>query len=514
MPHNEGERYVILNFLNALVFSETGLDKLIELKSIIDVIIPIGAAKMASMLGNANNIQLENRYLPAYRSLQQYDQSIIKINLIRSYGITVDTKDFSSKKKKKELSYRIATRLHEKLIEKIFQYDSEVLMTMLLCYNEACVQQRALRALDLPARIACLDSFSEEVVKLLQKEQDRVKTALALRCLIELIVAHDPIKAQRHPSFDEIDQLLSLIYEMISWASLSDGIKLGLYDPEIKLLACGRIEVDYDSINSHLIPLTFARSENEVYQYTTSYTDLFDVPLYQGESSSIEGIEIDQAFKSEWGIGLIRLQDFIIVLSNFTRSQQRAVVGMEESILFDIFRNTNNNWADNEISSALNVLTLLSDWKVGTPPNGYEKSDTYPWYYNRALSFIRKPIAKLIRNNKINYYWGYRHLWASFDNLLSILFSGALRVPKGGELDKQIKKIITEKGKRFRNELHDWLKANSDLELISYEIPIKPGKQLNATTDLGDIDVCAIDHKLAIIYSIECKNTIDSRSVC
>ncbi len=53
----------------------------------------------------------------------------------------------------------------------------------------------------------------------------------------------------------------------------------------------------------------------------------------------------------------------------------------------------------------------------------------------------------------------------------------------------------------------------TSLEVNPDEVPIKPGKKLDANTDLGDIDVFAIDHEAAIIYSIECKDTVDSRAI-
>lgn len=181
--------------------------------------------------------------------------------------------------------------------------------------------------------------------------------------------------------------------------------------------------------------------------------------------------------------------------------------------MYNLLKEQTNCWTDNEIRSALNVLTLHTDWQIGKPPQGFDITDTYLWYYNRSLSFLRRPIAKLTVDSKSVYYWSYRHLWASFDNLLYLLSSGALKEKEDGKIMKVVKNIITKKVKTYRDEVAKWLKINTDLEVFTNEVTMKPKGIIKSEKNLGDIDVLAIDNTLKLIYSIECKNTIDSRSV-
>jgi len=51
----------------------------------------------------------------------------------------------------------------------------------------------------------------------------------------------------------------------------------------------------------------------------------------------------------------------------------------------------------------------------------------------------------------------------------------------------------------------------SDLT-IKKEVPIKPGKSLDADKDLGDIDVLVISHQRKQIVCIEAKNYVESRT--
>jgi hypothetical protein len=78
----------------------------------------------------------------------------------------------------------------------------------------------------------------------------------------------------------------------------------------------------------------------------------------------------------------------------------------------------------------------------------------------------------------------------------------------------QIFLLITgQKGKDFRNDACKWLKENSSLRVIDYEVSIKEKGHLHADKDYGDIDILAIDDSAKVVYSIECKNTASARVV-
>lgn len=513
-PNNAGERKLILILLDAIIKIKTGFTKFSELKAIIDKVIPLSHAKLLTILGNANTVPLETRFLPPYRPIQQYELSRIKTNLTRDYGISITPNDLLNAQNKTKLCRKISETLHARLTEKLFRFDQSKLLPILIGINEACVQQRATRALDLPAKLTAFSSIPHEIVTLFEKEQERVKTALAARSLIELIVGKDSQSGKLSPSLDEIDELIAMMHEMISWAWLSDGIHMGLHDPQIKVLACGRIDVDYPSINAKMLPFGVTKSEIEVHQVIDNYENIFSTPAFDPTTPyPAEAEKIEEAFKSTWGIGLIRLQDFIIDLSNFTRRNNSSIVAIARPILFNKLKETSQKWSEEEIDAALSILVLPSAWEIGKAPEGFKKTDTYPWYYNRALSFIRRPIAKLTEAPETIYYWSYRSLFASFDNLLSLFFSGGLQVEEGSKLDELVKEQRTKKGDAFRSEVAHWLGEQIGLEVIPGEVDIKPGAKLDASENLGDIDVLLFDQENRMIYPIECKNTVDSRAI-
>jgi hypothetical protein len=512
-PDNQGERHVIFHFLNTILECKNK-NKAAKLRKIIDQRIPIGIAKMSSILGNANNIQLENRNLPAYRKVQSHDISEIQINLTRTYDVKLDKSHLQTKESRKKVCSDIATILHKNLIDELKKYDGMLLLPMLLNYHEACVQQRAIKLLDRPARIALFGADSIFILNEQIKENDRTKVALSIRCIVEQMVAHNMVEGTKEPNFDDNDRLIAIMSELIAWASLSDGIHLGMYDPEVKLLSCGRVDVDYLSINSAMSSFNFNRTQIELDQYDSNYVDLFKIPsLENADEKSPEVAEIENAFTEEYGINFLRLHDFLTDLVELVRSNNSSTISIDEEILFEKLKETKLKWSDAEIRAALDFFVLIQGWEIDKPPVGYRNKDTYPWHYNRALSFIRRPIAKLVKNDRIYYTWSYRHLYAAFENICSLIFEGIFWSPTNGPVSKLVKKYADRKGDDFRKRVYLWLKENSKLEIFEKEIEIRPGAKLNSSRPLGDIDVFAIDHIDKRIFCLECKNTSESKSV-
>ncbi|MBL7893862.1 MAG: hypothetical protein JNK50_01120 [Bacteroidia bacterium] len=510
---NQGERHVVFHFLNSILNSKKG-NKAEVLKVIIDERIPIGIAKMSSMLGNAKNILMESRHMTSYRKVQPHDVSEIQINLTRAYGIKVDDTLLKTKEGRKKICRDIAAALHGKLIKDLKEYDGMHLLPVLLNYHEACVREKAIKQLDRPARVALFGADAAVIYKEHMEENERTKTALTVRCLVEQIVAYNMVEGDKLPNFDDIDKLIALMSELISWANLSDGIHLDLYDPEMKLLPCGRIDVDYPSINSTMFTFGINRTQIELDQYDSGYVDLFTMTtIEKGDEYSPEVKEVEDAFFAELGMSFLRLHDFLTDLVELVRRNNSSTISIDEEILYEELRKTKFNWTDSEIRTALDYFVLLQGWQIDNPPKGYRKTDTRPWYYNRALSFNRRPIAKLVKGGRTYYTWSYRHLYASFENIYVLMTEGILWNPSNGSISQLVKKYADRKGDEFRGSVLYWLKKNSGFEVFEEEVDIKPGAKLNAKENEGDIDILMVDHTQKVVYSLECKNTAESKSV-
>ncbi len=167
-----------------------------------------------------------------------------------------------------------------------------------------------------------------------------------------------------------------------------------------------------------------------------------------------------------------------------------------------------------KIEKVLHLLILNKRESISKAPNGFKQDDIYPWKYNRALSYLRKPVLEIQQQHgEVYYHWSFRHIYSSWQNLKYLTFTGKLKAKEGGLLDKYLSKVNDEKGKLFRNQMALWLTENTSLKIVAHEVKINPTGHLKAEKDFGDVDILAINDEQKIIFSIECKNTTGARVI-
>lgn len=161
-------------------------------------------------------------------------------------------------------------------------------------------------------------------------------------------------------------------------------------------------------------------------------------------------------------------------------------------------------------------MTLSKRKSVSKAPKGFDDKDILPWRYNRALSYVRRPLLKVTYpgDNQATYHWGFRHTFRSYMQFTNLIDSGKLRVAEKGSIETNVISYFVERnGKRYRKKVFDWFKQNTDLRVIDYEVKIDIHGHLVADINYGDIDVMVIDDNLKVIYAIECKNTASARVI-
>ena len=216
-------------------------------------------------------------------------------------------------------------------------------------------------------------------------------------------------------------------------------------------------------------------------------------------------------FKEEWGIGLYDLAAISHFISYYLYDQGKSVAILNEQDLFKrIMEKT--DFTDDELNSYVHHLTFLPRSNILRPPEGFAQSEIYPWRYNRRLSYLMKPIIRIKKGDKYLLVISARHLWMASENLIGAFGKGVLKVDPAY---KRIGQLIANqngiKGKEYRQEVYEWLTHHTATRVIPHEVRMSPRGYFKASTDLGDIDILAIDDDKRIIYSIECKNTHQSK---
>jgi hypothetical protein len=220
---------------------------------------------------------------------------------------------------------------------------------------------------------------------------------------------------------------------------------------------------------------------------------------------------MNKAFVAEFGFTMIEIKEFHQLITEIGFSQKKQCASLSLSKLKDSIKEAAQNipdWTDDKIEKAIQLFSLKYRGKWDFIPKGFEPSDIRPWRYNRRLSYLSRPLVIGIENNQEQVvFWGPRHVEEACMQLFSNISSGRYKIhAKSSDAMKQYLGHLTEKaGEEFNQEVKNWFENNSDW-IIKKNIPINSGTLLRANSDLGDVDILAVDTLERKIYSIECKN--------
>jgi hypothetical protein len=480
----------------------------------VETFIQPSSAKMILFVDIASNIRLDNRWLAPVRTIQENDSSRALENLVAHINPSSPIPErIEVKKEKNELCNKIVAAFLKQLTTKLNQFNATELLQGLMKLHEACIQQREFREIHIPAKIACFSDYPTEVEKLFDEDRELVTTTIAIRALIEFIAA-DPQFGTALSNTDDTDELLALTDQIISWGMFSDAIAFDLDDPIIGLLPSSRIGTNKSFWEDNLKPFGKAKVENDVFEYQNSFERKFE--RNDEEETLLPGPEVselDAAFESEFGLTVTELATITGDLIKFCIDNNTSVFSQPESELKGLLWLTLPSWPPDKIEKALNYLSLSKRESVTKAPKGYDKTDIYPWKYNRELSYLRKPLVRLEGPTGPVYFWSFRHMYDSLENLNSLINTGRLKAKEGNLLDRYLAKMNGEKGDAFRKLVVDWFTSHTEFKVILYEVKITPTGHLIADKDYGDIDVLVVDEKEKIIYPIECKNTVKARVI-
>ncbi|UOE52613.1 SEC-C domain-containing protein [Mucilaginibacter sp. SMC90] len=516
--HNKGERTIMRTVLKAFnVLLKKNKQNVLtdeDIEQKINEVMSPDHAKMI-LIGNSDqNPILDTRGTGFRRHLYEADQALVDDYLIPNLGLAEPIPDVvKTIKEKNKLCMAIVDSLISQIREKIAGFNLYSLIKWLITINESLIQEDAENDMRLPHQVACYSDFPTAVADLQKKNGEIIPTALACRCLIEFIAA-EPLSGQRPINLDEMDELIALMSEVIHYANIADSIALGLNDPEMGLLPSGRLYVSHEFFETYLKPFNLARTESEVHAM-----------LQTEECGTIENDgnilvnnkTTDNAFFEEWGVTLTTLT---AICGNLIKmgmaTGESFMIMVEEKFMLEIGKDFVTPVSEEELLKGLQLLTLEKRESLDKAPDGFTNKDIMPWRFNRALSYNRRPLIKIVHpdNGQTFYHWGFRHVLKAYDNLSSLITSGRLVVKEGGPIEKEVLTIFRHrKGKRYRQQVVTWLKAKTKLETIDYEVTLHETGVLVADRNYGDVDVMAIDHDKKIIYAIECKNTVSARAI-
>jgi hypothetical protein len=517
-PNNAGEQQLMTFLLDmlGLLIEATGSGKSLneyDRDYIIQTKIPFGTQKMMIIATGDRDLRVAEVDIDDPRIIPKSDVSYLLQNQVQGLGYATPIPEkIPDDAGKMKLFEDLVTLHFKRLCAELERYDGMSLLLFLMQRHEALIQDRSFRKINYPAKLACYGKYYNVYEEFSESERDLTFSSLAMRVLIEFVACKLPT-GKKKINDDDADMLLATTGRIIQSGSLSDEIKYGIRQMEIGLLPSGRIGINLREGNKGFEEFTAKLYGEEFDSYTKDYEMAFHRRSTSPEVAPDEYLEhVNDGFKQVWGIGIYDIPVLSHVVAYHLFSKNKSVDIIPEKDFIELLK-TETDFSETEITSYISQLSFLQRDDILAPPEGYSKTDIYPWRYNRRLSYLIKPIIRFQGGGEYKLIISARHLWGATENLVSSFGMGTLKIDKSqNKLQQLLAKQNEVKGKEYRGEVFSWLTNNCPyLRLFDHEVKISERGFFRADTDKGDIDILAIDDERKIVYSIECKNTHQSK---
>jgi len=225
---------------------------------------------------------------------------------------------------------KVVTEFFDRICALIDETHPAQVLEILAIEQEALIFMQLRAEVFLPSRTACFGPDSRCVREALEEADSLTATAMANRFVLECITARPPsgdlpLSAHRHA------QMLALAKEIVEYGYLSDAIQYGLSDPDMEILASGRIGYDrsqaFDqAIRAYRAELAARRPLVAERRYARNWRGA-------GATAEIDVSDFNLAFEAEFGLSAESFAAVVGELAEMARQEDSGVRVQELSSL-------------------------------------------------------------------------------------------------------------------------------------------------------------------------------------
>ncbi len=415
-------------------------------------------------------------------------------------------------KEKNKLCHAVVAHYFKMLQELIALFPASKLIHRLIGLSEQLWREKHIAGAKVTSRLACFGQIPSLRTEISEEATKIDEASVALRCLIEIVAAIPPTGIKAINNYD-LDQMLALSKEIITWGGLSDEISFGINNVELGILPSGRLATGKDFLNNTLLPYNIAKRNEDIDDRIEEEEAIAlgiskdEYPRLK-ENESLKEAAYEAEFKYPWD----DILSILIALMELGYEQRDGVIKFRiDQLIRRLKRKL--KYDEEKITYVLDEFSLKSRNSWSQVPNGFTSTDIYPWRYNRGLSYMRKPLLQIVEDDSTYFYWGMRQVILSWQYLSSLIESGRYNY-KTPLMGKYIGYLLNVKGKFFTQTVYNWLESTySPLEIVfDREVQIDIKGKLAANKNYGDIDILIIIPKKKKIISIECKKLNPART--
>lgn len=478
-----------------------------SIEEIVDEYAPLGSKTMLHKYSQTEGVFLDSSNLATARIESEPEISIILNNLVHKAGIKLPVGAITDIKLKNQISNRIVSYFFSEVQRLIRLFPTEDLLMEILALNEAIWQKKQSDAAKLPALLSCFENIEITREELIEKSMQLETAAIAHRSLIEFIIS-TPSSGNKKVNDQDTDMMLALSKEITSWGMLSDDLDSGLNDIALGILESGRIGTGKYFNNQILRPYAEKKRNEHIEQRIDEYGNKEDNETTAG----LEQQTLDQIYLSEFGITKTDLNAVVFHLHLLNLESKQPIMQIEyKALAKDLSKEL--DLEEKIIENGLAIFCLENRKSWDKIPAEFDKTDIYPWRYNRKLSYLRRPLIRMKQKETTGIYYGHRQLILSFQYLEDLIATGRYQAVST-EMKTHIGKMLKKRGDDFNNEIFTWLKKHlsSKRYLVYKGVKLNKISKVRLEDNLGDVDLLIIDKSRKLFISVECKNVNAART--
>lgn len=487
--------------LATAVFAAVGLSTPeAEVQAVLDAVAPLGVKRMLHAVHAMQQPALSHDRLPPPRLLQDFD-----IHRARRIGLGDSTVGRLDGDDARTWLNATVSRLYEALRADLAEHEGADVLDHLLEHYEALVRDDDIRDLTFGSVLACAQRVPTLHKELEEQIGRHARAASACRFLIEHVVA-EPTAGVRRFSVAKLDQWLALGAEIIGLGYASDVSRYQLADVKARIGRCG-YSLDLGGFDAaimegrgqhHRERLALEGSRVRVAGTGASRANDASPPRWR---DSEEPQWLRQGVDAELGCDLDELISlFYAAIARGQRGSQAVVeeveatfvAGLAEALALPI----------GHVEKWLEHFSLRPRDVFLKAPPGYQDYEVWPWRFNRAWSYVRRPF---VRSGDGNVRYTVGHVAAALENLMMLLTTGRYRA-QAPELRRVLGRITQRPSREFVDQVANAMKSRG-FEVRTHVSKVGRLKLERARgQSLGDVDVLAVHRPSRRILAVECKD--------
>lgn len=512
---NEGERELMRRVLRGLVAVEAhGRDggELLDdvaIEAAVDLHAPLGLRKVIVLLDASADPTLDDRGLPSARFVQGHDEAVamdaLGEYLIEERGLPVG--QIEAERRTEVLNAAVVFHLRQ-LEELVATLSPDSLIEWLVLANESLVTDFNRMRFEIPTKDACYGDVGDIHKQLAERLPKSSTASVANRFLIEYVAARPP-GGTRGMSQALYDQLLGIAAQLHNRGYFSDLIHFNLEDAPVSVLPSRRLGVGRDTRfmeGRDAFLQQFSRGE------VARSVDRFPRLWQRNEPGEAPDVsDYNAALEEELGFTLTEMGAFYGALASAGYAREgEPKVALVADLLAELEQDL--GWPRERFERAFDLLALRPRAQFAPPGNPFRPEDVYPWRFNRALSYVRRPLVVRPSAAGDEVVWGVRHLYSAHQYFGRLVIDGYLKA-ESPAMRTLIGRLRDDDGRQFNKSVTELFEQQPGL-IVRPQVK-KIGRlriERQRGEDLGDIDVLVADPAARQIRAVEAKDLAVART--